>query len=97
MVWPYIYVLLLLLSFAVTMFMAVYAWRRREVASAGVFSWLMLLVSLWTLITFLNTLSGTDDAALFWASVRFLSITTVPVLYFLFVSQYAGFDRWLDP
>jgi len=80
---------------AVSVLLALFAWRRRPAPDATPFVLLMLAVAEWSLAYALR-LAGTDLATkLFWAKVRYLGIVIVPAAWLIFALQYTGRGKWL--
>lgn len=77
--------------------LAWYAWRRRDVPGAAVFTLFMLAVAGWSLATVGLELSPTPEAALFWYKLRYLGIASVPTLWLIFGIQYTGYGHILTP
>jgi PAS domain S-box-containing protein len=86
----------LLITIAVMGFLALYAWRQRETASARAFMWLALSECYLALAEVLSMLGQTQAQALFWFNTRFLSLATVPILWLIFVLEYSGRKHWLS-
>ncbi len=91
------FVILLLISTAISMALAFYSWKRRPVVGTTAFSVLMLAVSVWSLVYALRLISADLPTKLFWAKVRYLGIVTVPTAWLAFVLRYTGRDEWLTP
>ncbi|MBL7065155.1 MAG: ATP-binding protein [Anaerolineae bacterium] len=80
---------------AISVLLALFAWRRRPAPDATAFVLLMLAVAEWSLAYALR-LAGTDLATkLFWAKVRYLGIVIVPAAWLIFALQYTGRGKWL--
>ncbi|MBK8988011.1 MAG: PAS domain S-box protein [Chloroflexi bacterium] len=87
---------MLLASAAITLWLAVYAWRRRPTTGALYFSLLMTAVSLWSLCHLLEILTVHPTWRLIWSNATFFGVTTVPVFWFLFTLEYTGRIRGLS-
>ena len=80
---PYLW--LLIVSAAISIGLAVYAWRRRAVTGAVAFVVLMLFATLWSLANALE-MAGADLATkLFWANVQYLSYGALPLAWLVLV------------
>ncbi|HPH96280.1 MAG TPA: diguanylate cyclase [Anaerolineaceae bacterium] len=75
-------------SALISAIMAVYAWRRREVAGAQVFAVFLLDVAAWSVLTGLLELSRSPEIALIFYKLRYIGIATVPVLLLIFCLQF---------
>ena len=89
------YVLLLLVSAAVTAALGVYAWRHRDVPGAASFAGLMLLAVVWALANALE-MAGTDlPTKLLWANVQYLCYVTIPLAWLALSLEHTGRGEWL--
>ena len=73
--------------------LAFYGLMRSESEEARTFSILMVDVLLWSLFTGFFELSGSIETARIWYKLRFLCITTVPVIILIFALQFTGRAR----
>lgn len=90
------YTLVLIAGAAVAAALAVYSGRRRGAAGARELALLMAGVSVWSLCYGFEFLFTALDAKLFWASVRYAGVVTVPVAWVLFALRYTGRGRWIS-
>lgn len=91
-----LHILLSVTAIVVSSLLALYAWLRHGKPGVATFAVMMAFVMLWTITTSLRVLSATYEAALFWFNCTFLSLAVVPVLYFIFIVQYSGRQKWLN-
>jgi len=89
------HVLLLTLAGGVTGGLAVYAWRHREQPGAKSLSAAMVGVTWWT-CTEILALSETGAAHLVWERVQWTAIAVVPLFFFFFIVEFAGYERLLS-
>jgi len=90
---PYLW--LLLVSAAITVPLAIYAWRHRAVTGALPFAILMFLAAVWALANGLE-MAGTDlPTKLFWANVQYLFYVAIPVAWLALALQICGRGEWL--
>ncbi|WP_159904437.1 histidine kinase N-terminal 7TM domain-containing protein [Salinirussus salinus] len=89
------HLLLLAGAAAVTGGLAGYAWRHREQPGAVPLSAAMVGVTFWG-VTEMFALSQTWGPHLFWERVQWLAIAVVPVLFFLFIVDFTGYDSVLS-
>ncbi len=87
--------LLLAGAAAVTGGLAGYAWRHREQPGAVPLSGAMVGVTFWGL-TEMFALSETWGSHLFWERIQWLAIAVVPVLFFIFIADFTGYDSVLS-
>jgi PAS domain S-box-containing protein len=91
---PYIFPLLV--SALISAALAVYAWRRRDLAPAAPsFALFMLLAAWWALATAIGRATAWPPAQLYWLRITYLAIVFVPVAWLRFAVQYTGNERWL--
>ena len=94
--WQYTpYVFPLGIAAAVSVALALFAWRHHPAPGVTAFVLLMLAVAEWSLGYALRLASVELEAKLFWAKVRYLGIVIVPAVWLVFALQYTGRDRWL--
>ncbi len=87
--------LLLAGAAAVTGGLTGYAWRHREQPGAVPLSAAMLGVTFWA-VTEMFALSQTWGTHLFWERVQWFAISVVPLLFFLFIADFTGYDSALS-
>ncbi|HET7481070.1 MAG TPA: histidine kinase N-terminal 7TM domain-containing protein [Rubrobacteraceae bacterium] len=90
------YTLALTAGAAVAAALAFYSWRRRGSSGARELALLMAAVSVWSLCYGFEFLFTALNAKLFWASVRYAGVVTVPVAWVLFALRYTGRERWIS-
>jgi len=86
----------ILLTGALTGFLAAYAWRHRSVPGSRAYAGLALGECLLALAEILSILSPTPAQALFWFKVRYLFLAAIPVFWLLFALEYSGRQDWLS-
>lgn len=92
---PYLW--LLLISFTILIFLAIFAFRYRKVRGAKAFGLCMLIFAFWTVCHGLE-MAGTDlSTKLFWANMQYLSYTTIHICWFYMVLQFTGYKKWISP
>jgi len=90
-----IYILLVFISFGITLVLTVNAWRRREVAGARPFARVMLASAFWMLCIGMMVSCESAEAGLFWYRLSFLSVAALPLLLLNFVLAFHGRSAWL--
>ena len=94
--WQYApYVLPLFIAAAISVALALSAWRRRTTSGATPFALLMLAVAEYALGYALELGSTDLPVKLFWIKVEYLGIIVVPVAWLVFMLQYSGREKWL--
>ncbi len=91
--WPY--VLPLFLVVVLMLFIMGYAWRRRNTPGAKITAWLMLATSVWTFFYALQLLTFDLPLHLFWTSLKYPGVFTVPALSLLMALEYTGRQKWI--
>lgn len=90
------YILLLVFSSLLAVWVAVSTWPQRRTRGALALIVLGLVVTEWTLGYALE-LAGVDlFTKLFWAKIQYLGIVLAPLTWLLFALDYANLDRWLE-
>jgi PAS domain S-box-containing protein len=89
------YVIPLILSTVVSIWLAITAWRRRSISGALPFALLMLGVAEWSLTYTLELGSPDLSAAVYWDNSTWLGIVIVPAAWFAFALQYTDRGHWL--
>ncbi len=90
-----LYVMGTFFSVAITVLLAVYAWRHREAPGAPGFVFLMACITVWSVIVVMEALSPTEALWQFWYNAKYLPLAVTPVAILIFALQYAGRRRWL--
>lgn len=91
-------VLCLILASAISITLIIYAWRLRDESRplATLVAVLMLSVT-WWVIAYLLEVGLTDPVwKLVFHKAKFLGVTTVPLIWFLFGAQYTRRVQWLN-
>jgi PAS domain S-box-containing protein len=80
----------ILLTCALSGFLAFYAWRHRSVPGSRACAGFLLGEGLLALAEILSMLSPTPAQALFWFKVRYLFLAAIPVFWLVFALEYSG-------
>lgn len=91
------YVLLLILSALLSVFLAALAWRRRPAPGATTLALLMIALGGWAAAYAMELISASLPDKLFWAKVQYISFLAIPALWLVFVLQYSGRQKVLTP
>jgi PAS domain S-box-containing protein len=94
--WQYLlYMIPLLISAAISVGLAVYAWLRRPATAAIPFAGLMLAVAIWSFGYAMELASTGLTVKLFWARFQYLGIAAIPVAWLALAVEYTDQGRWL--
>jgi PAS domain S-box-containing protein len=80
----------ILLTCALSGFLALYAWRQRTVSGSRACVGFLLGEGLLALAEILSMLSPTPAQAMFWFKVRYLFLAAIPVFWLVFALEYSG-------
>src|SRR5579864_6076983 len=95
--WIYVaYLLVVGLTVATMLILAMIAWLRRSIPGAIPFAQAMLSIAEAASMYFLFTVTPNSEVAFVWTKLRFLGLATVPVLYFIFIMHYTGKKHWIS-
>src|SRR5947207_13120729 len=89
------YVIPEIISVAISVWLALVAWRRRSAPGATAFILLMLGVALWSLGNVVTLGSSNLPTVVFWDNVTWLGTVMAPTAWFVFALQYTGRAQWL--
>lgn len=89
------YIFLLFLSGAVAWSVAVYTLRRRRATFTRSFVLMLLAGGWWSVAYGIELLQRDLEAMLFWINLEYIGIVSAPVLFFIFVCRFTGWDQWL--
>ncbi len=96
MPWQYTpYTPLLATTVVISLLLAVYIWRRRQVPSATPAAILMVLMAWWSYAYILEISAPTLAQKLFWAKMQYISIPPLPVIWLAIALHYTGHTRWV--
>ena len=91
------YSIALLISTAVSILIAIYAWRRRPAPGAAALILFMAGAAIWSFGYAFELASLNLDTKIFWAKVQYLGIVTVPLMVLIIAIEYSGRENWLTP
>ncbi len=87
---------LLFITPAITLALAVYAWRQRGRPAARFLAIMLLAMAVWSAAANMILVVGPDLAAMtFWYSAQYLGALVIPVGWLAFTLAYAGHAAWL--
>jgi PAS domain S-box-containing protein len=94
--WQYIlYIVPLLISVAISLGLATYAWLRRTASAAVPFAVLMVGVSFWSFGYAMEIGSVGLAVKVFWAKWQYFGIVPISVAWLALAVEYTGQGRWL--
>ncbi len=89
--------LLTIVSSMISLWLFLYAWKRRHNPVVFYLSLLLAAVTVWSFFYGLE-LASTDLLQMkVTATVSYLGIATTPAFWLLFAASYCGYDHWLRP
>lgn len=90
-----IYILYSIMSIIISSIMAYLFWKRHSSPGALTMSILMLSATEWALTDLLSAISNGFEVKVFWDSLDYLGIVSLPVLWFIFSIQYTRQEKLL--
>jgi PAS domain S-box-containing protein len=91
------YTLPLFVTAAVSVVIAGYSWRRRELPTARLMALLGVTIAWWALFYALELASDTGSLKVLWAQLQYIAIAVIPVAWLLFALRHTNLDRLLIP
>ena len=92
-----VYITSLIVTVILSAFIAWYARRNwKGVAGAGTYQWFAVMAGFLALLQSFSLLGPTERWALIWFNLRFIPLSTTPLIWFVFVMRYIGKDRLLS-
>lgn len=88
-------IFLLVLSLFIALAILFRAWRYRPRPVVTSFLWLMAAIVWWLLSAIIENMSTNPSLSIFWMKMCYLGITTLPVIWLVFTSQYSDRGKWL--
>lgn len=70
--------------------LGLYTWRKRPAVAVTPFAWTMLGLSIWSFLYSLEIFLPTLAAKLFFVSIEYISIVSIPVFLLFFALEYTG-------
>jgi|GEM_PF-648311 len=87
----------LLITFAITFALALYAWRQRGAPGAAAFTILMGAIAEWALLYAFELGSSTLADKLTWAKLQYIGSVIIPVAWLLFSLQFSSRMATISP
>ncbi|GAB4538814.1 MAG: hypothetical protein Fur002_02920 [Anaerolineales bacterium] len=88
-------VLIFFLSAVPYAWMGLYAWRKRPAVAVTPFAWMMLCLSVWSLMYGLELSFNSLANKIVAASVGYLASITLPIFLLFFALEFTGKSHWL--
>jgi signal transduction histidine kinase/CheY-like chemotaxis protein len=85
-----VYSFLFLVTALISLITAYLAWKRRGVLGAKELSLLMIFVTFWSLMVFLEAIASTVENKVLLSKISYIAVVSVPVLYLIFVQRFTG-------
>lgn len=92
-----LFMILAPLAATVSIWVAIYSWRRRAAQGALALAGYMLVISGWLIFNTLELVTGSEAATLFWAKITYIFISTTAVAWLAITFQYTDQQKWLAP
>jgi signal transduction histidine kinase len=87
----------LLLSAALAINLAVFAWHRRSLGWTLPFALTTAALAEWSLFYALEIIWPQVETKVLWGKLEYIGITLIPVGWFTFAQAYSGREEWLSP
>lgn len=84
------------LSAALSLWLALHVQRRGRTPGTATFVWLLVAIATWCLTAALHWAANSLDAKVAWARVQYFAIASVPALSLMFACRFAGAASWLE-
>ncbi len=88
-----LYLMLLFISAAVTLVLSVLTWRHRRQEAARVFFWMVVNLTIWSLVTGIASLIWPEGLAEFWFRLKFLPSAFSGAFFLVFILQHTRWAR----
>ncbi len=89
-----LFVLAYLLAGIIALILAVAVWFRKLQTGGLPFCLLMVCLAVWSLASIPEAGALTVEAKIYWSKISYIGIVNMPVLWFLFASEYTRKGRW---
>jgi len=87
-------IILLILSFTMSVMVVLRAWRYRSRHAVKAFLWLMGALVWWLLCSILENTSTTLAHHVFWMNMSYVGICALPVMWLVFTMHYTERGKW---
>lgn len=77
----------------ISLFLGIYIWKKEKTLKQFFFTFMMLLSSFWCFIYILELFSPSESFAIFFANLKFISVTLIPVAFLLFSLIYIELEE----
>lgn len=88
---------ILIFAAIISLFLAFYAWIKKQTSSGILLSLLLFSASLWSLFYGIEILSSNLELMKIYLFVSYFGIASLPVFWLMFAARYSGIDQWLNP
>jgi PAS domain S-box-containing protein len=96
MVWQFTpYLIPLIISAMISFILAMFAWLRRT-SGAKVFALLTLIITIWLLGYAVELAVTLLPLKILWAKIQYISIVSLPVVWFVFAAHFSNRSDWLN-
>jgi diguanylate cyclase (GGDEF)-like protein len=98
MTWNYtIYAAVLHIIAFISAFVVFMSFRHRNSAETRIFAFLMVAITIWSLMAGLEAAAVGIPYKLFWSKLEYIGALSSPILFIAFVLQYTQKSQWLKP
>ena len=89
--------ILLITSSVISMFLSVYAWKRRPDMLGKFLSMILAAATVWSFFYSFEVASTNQIQMMVFGSFEYIGIACIPVIWLIFASMYCGKDGWVNP
>jgi len=89
--------ILIIISSTITLFLAIYTWKRRAGSTNVALYLLLSAITVWSLFYGIELASTTLVQMRVFLAIQYTGITTIPVLWLIFAVRYTKYCDWLTP
>jgi|GEM_PF-1503471 signal transduction histidine kinase/CheY-like chemotaxis protein/PAS domain-containing protein len=88
---------ILLFASIISLFLAFYAWIKKQTSVGILLSLLLLSASLWSMFYGMEILSSKEELMKTYLFISYFGIASLPVFWLMFAARYSGIEKWLNP
>jgi len=88
---------ILIFASIISLFLAFYAWIKKQTGAGILLSLLLFSASLWSMFYGMEIFSSSEGVMKKYLFVSYFGISSLPVFWVMFAARYSGIDKWLNP
>ncbi|HCE56440.1 MAG TPA: hypothetical protein DER09_01260, partial [Prolixibacteraceae bacterium] len=88
---------ILIFAAIISLFLAFYAWIKKQTSAGILLSLLLFSASLWSVFYGMEILSSKEELMKIYLFISYFGIASLPVFWLMFAARYSGIDKWLNP